>query len=127
MKKSQKKKIYSITVTITVLLAITGILIYSLLNNPNKEKELTEKMLDDFTKCLTEKNVIMYGSIKNANSLAQMKMFESSLENLNYIDCSERKNDCMDILILPSWEIKNQIIHGAVSLEVLSKLTECEL
>lgn len=127
MKKRQKTKIYPVLTTLVIIICLLGILSYVLPKFPNAQPQPTEKNLDSFTQCLTEKNVKMYGSIKNTNSVSQMQMFEGSLGNLNYIDCSERKEDCKEVLILPSWEIDGKLIHGAVSLEVLSKLTGCEL
>ena len=127
MKKRKNTKIYSTLITLAVIICLLGLLTFLLPQFSNNAPISTEKNLESFTKCLNEKNVKMYGSIKNANSVSQMQMFGESLENLSYIDCSERKEECREILILPSWEIDNKIIHGAVSLEVLSKLTECEL
>lgn len=124
MKKKQKKVGYPFLGAI--LLILIFFIIIQIINLPKTIPSTTQD-LKNFTSCLNKNNVRMYGSIKNINSVSQMEMFGSSLENLNYIDCSERNENCREILILPSWKIDNKLIHGAVSLEVLSKLTECEL
>ncbi len=84
---------------------------------------------DSFAKCLTEKGVKMYGTEWCPHCQNQKRLFGSSFDNINYIDCDIRREECVNAGIqgYPTWIIKGQQYPGEKSLEELSDLTGCEL
>ena len=72
MKKKQKKLV-SILSAIVILALI--FFIYAKFNGTTANAVFSDDRIDTFSKCLTEKNVKVYGSTKDSNSLAQKQMF----------------------------------------------------
>jgi hypothetical protein len=90
---------------------------------------------DEFAKCLTQKNIKVYGAFWCSNCEAQKQLFGSSWEKINYIECStpdgkNQTDECFKagIKAYPTWEFSNgKRIEGKLSLEILSKLSGCSL
>jgi hypothetical protein len=93
------------------------------------------KQLDDFAKCLTEKNAVMYGSSTCLHCEEQREMFGKSFSHVRYVECSVRGSRQMSALcasaqikFVPTWIFADgQRRVGVVSLEELSKRTGCRL
>ncbi len=92
-------------------------------------KTITEKEVkgqyDDLAKYLTEQGVKMYGTEWCPHCKTQKKLFESSFQYINYIDCDKNKNECFTngITGYPTWKINNQTYPGGLSLERLAQLS----
>ncbi len=84
---------------------------------------------DEFAKCLTEKDVKMYGTDWCHFCQAQKKEFGKSFKYINYINCDFNKADCDSAKVkgYPTWTINNQTYPGVQPLEYLSTLSKCEL
>lgn len=107
------------------------ILIFFVLANNNNETG----PYDDFTKCLTEKGVKMYGAYWCPHCLNQKNMFGSGWKYVDYVECSlpnkaGQTEICNKAGIkgYPTWEFANkERIEGEVSFEYLSEKSGCEL
>jgi glutaredoxin len=84
---------------------------------------------DDFAKCLTEKNIKMYGTEWCPHCKAQKKLFGKSFDFVDYIDCDWNKDTCLleGIAGYPTWKINGNSYPGTQQLSRLSQLSGCEL
>lgn len=90
---------------------------------------------DQFAKCLTEKGAKFYGAFWCPHCVEQKKMFGSSIEYINYIECStaDRRGQvqaCQDAQIegYPTWEFGDgSRLDGTLSFETLADKTGCQL
>ncbi len=93
-----------------------------------------EKM-DEFAKCLTKKNVIMYGSFLCPHCDDQKKMFGDSFKYIHYDECSQMGlpqdvNACKlaQIRYTPTWVLASgERLVGVQTLKQLSDKTGCPL
>ncbi|MBU2634065.1 MAG: hypothetical protein KJ674_02365 [Nanoarchaeota archaeon] len=84
---------------------------------------------DAFANCLTEEGVVMYGTEWCSHCQNQKKMFGSSFEYINFVDCDKNKNECLDkdIQGYPTWRIDGKNYPGEQSINDLKTSTGCEL
>ena len=83
---------------------------------------------DEFTKCLTEKGIKMYGNDACQYTTKQRNMFGNSELYLNYIKCTGGVEcDIKKVKITPTWEINGTMLEGVQSFEKLSELSGCKL
>jgi len=93
------------------------------------------KNLDDFAKCLTEKNAKMWGAYWCSHCQNQKKQFGNSWQYATYIECSlpdatGQTKECEDagISAYPTWEFGDgERVQGEVTLQNLSEKTGCPL
>ncbi len=85
--------------------------------------------LDNFAKCLTDKEVKMYGTETCGFCKQQKSLFGDSFKFIDYIDCALNQTICVEdgIQSVPNWNINNQSYVGVQSLERLAALSGCEL
>lgn len=95
---------------------------------------ITPKPLDDFSKCISNKGAVLYGTWWCSHCAMQKELFSSSFKYINYVECSDlnmSKNELCDSLGIknyPTWIFdKNKRIEGQLSLKQLSELTNCSL
>ena len=84
---------------------------------------------DNFSQCLTEKGVKMYGTEWCSHCKNQKKTFGNSFQYIDYIDCDENKNECLKAGVqgYPTWVIGGNSYPGEQSLFRLSQLSDCPL
>jgi glutaredoxin len=84
---------------------------------------------DTFATCLTEKEVIMYGTDWCSHCQNQKRMFGKSFQFVQYINCDRNKVACdgADVRGYPTWNINGTNYPGEQSLDRLAYLTGCEL
>jgi len=84
---------------------------------------------DEFAKCITEKDVVIYGNDFCQYTNKQLNFFGKSRKYLNYIKCAENKELCdsKSIKITPTWEIAGKMYEQVQSFERLSDLTGCKI
>lgn len=111
-----KLKTKIILLILIVLLAISGC---------SKKSDIP----DSFAQCLTEKGAVMYGTYWCSYCNAQKRDFGDSFEFVNYVECTEEKNRCIEDGIegFPTWIINGIKYEGKQRLSKLSDLTGCEL
>ncbi len=90
--------------------------------------------LEDFAKCLTEKEVKMYGGFWCGHCQNQKKKFGDAWDFVNYVECDARgENAQVDLCIAkgiggyPTWEINGKLYPGEMTLERLAELSWCKL
>ncbi len=84
---------------------------------------------DSLAKCLTEKDAKMYGTDWCPHCQNQKKEFGKSFQYINYINCDERKDECIiaGVKGYPTWMISGQNYPGEQSLNRLSQLSDCSI
>jgi len=100
-------------------------------------------LYDEFAQCLTDKNMVMYGSITCSFCAKQRAMFGDAFEFATEIECDPRYSDdeeelnrcaAKNIKGTPTWILEdnegNDVFRfdaGVVTLERLSEVSECPL
>ena len=90
---------------------------------------------DDFAKCLSEKNVNMYGAFWCPHCNNQKKLFGDSWQYMNYVECSTpdgrgQTQICKDqnIESYPTWEFPDgKRLSGELRMSDISRLSGCML
>ncbi|GBE20220.1 hypothetical protein BMS3Abin17_00957 [archaeon BMS3Abin17] len=82
---------------------------------------------DDFAKCLTEKEAVVYGNDYCSYTVKQLNFFGKSKEYLTYVKCIDNKKLCdsKSISITPTWEINGESYSGVQSLGALAQISGC--
>jgi hypothetical protein len=83
--------------------------------------------VDNFARCLTEKGAKLYIN-KNSNEYEkQLKIFGSSSQYLEIIDCYENAEICQEnnIKTNPTWIFNWEIYEGFLNLEKLERISGC--
>ena len=119
--KTNQKVIIGLMVIVVLAIGLFG---YNSLTNDAGSEEL-----DKFAQCLTEKGVQMYGTEWCSHCKNQKKLFGSSFEFIDYIDCDEDRAECVkaEVTGYPTWRVNGQNYPGEKSLERLGNLGGCEL
>jgi|TARA_Y100000031_G_C8166661_1_gene359691 hypothetical protein len=120
-----KNKILIYGIIVVIILVGTFILL----------KDDSPGQYDDFSKCLTEKDIKFYGAYWCPHCKDQKTAFGNSFKFVNYIECSLPNNvgqtkECIDSGIsgYPTWEFSNkERIEGFIPLETLSEKSGCTL
>jgi glutaredoxin len=89
----------------------------------------TKQNLDEFAQCLTDNGAVMYGTYWCTYCKAQKADFGESFEFIDYVECTEEKEECIEKEIdgFPTWIIDGENYQGKQPLQKLSELTGCEL
>ena len=98
-------------------------------------KETVPGKLDDFSKCLTEKKVKMWGAYWCPHCKNQKEEFGDSWEFVTYTECSlpggsGQTKECKEAGIegYPTWEFEDgERMSGEIPLEVLAEKSGCDL
>jgi hypothetical protein len=114
-------KKYTILFMIGLIVVFSVVTVYSRSQKPGA--------YDEFTKCLTEKGVVMYGNDYCSYTGTQLNYFGKSDRHLNYVKCSSNQGLCdsKGVEITPTWEFEGEMYDGVQTFERLSALTGCEI
>jgi hypothetical protein len=85
---------------------------------------------DNFAKCLTEKNYVMYGTDWCIHCKAQKDMFGKSFKYINFVNCDLRRDICNKEGIdgYPIWKSGNGTKYeGTQDLSKLAYVSNCAL
>lgn len=87
--------------------------------------------LDEFAKCLAEKEVTMYGAYWCSHCKSEKARFGSSFKYVPYVECTEETKLCLDkeVNVYPTWIIgsSTEKYEGELGLEKISELSKCVL
>lgn len=85
------------------------------------------KEIKSFALCLTKNDVTLYGRPDCPACQKQRGMFKDEFEYVNYVDCSSSEQLCSrkNIGKVPTWEIDGQRFTRVLSIQELSRLSEC--
>lgn len=116
--KSKKWVFIGIAFVAIILIGIFSI------SNSNKPGPL-----DDFAKCLSEKDVVMYGALSWCQyTQAQKAMFGSSFKYLNYVEYTDfPEEEFGKIRKTPTWIIHGETYENVLSFDRLAQLSGCKL
>jgi hypothetical protein len=96
---------------------------YSFFEDNQSEKYNLAK----FTDCLAEKDVQIYANYADVNTQMQLNLFGNFSKKLEIIDCGNSSSECLGVIIYPTWKVNGVLIHGGLSLTVLSRFSNCPL
>ena len=84
---------------------------------------------DDFAKCLTEQDVIMFGTDWCPHCKEQKEWFENSFQYVNYVNCDKAQQQCLTngVKGYPTWKINGESYPGKQPLNQLAQLSGCDL
>lgn len=117
------KKVIAIAV-IALLLAGVGYWLYA------NSVQTTRANLDEFAKCLAEKNAIMYGAEWCPHCQNEKAAFGESFQYVPYVECPENIKVCTELGIkgYPTWILGDGArLEGEQGLEKLFQATGCAL
>ena len=82
-----------------------------------------------FASCLTDAGLKMYGTEWCGYCKKQKELFGDAFSNIDYIDCDENRDVCVEegIQGYPTWKFNGQAYPGVQQFETLSELTACPL
>lgn len=86
--------------------------------------------LDDFARCLAQKNFTMYGLYSCPHCQAEKALFGDSFRYVSYIECSASPDKCTaeNVEAVPTWiEGDGTRLVGTQSLQELSQASGCIL
>ena len=122
------KKIKNWTIFIILIILIAGGIYYF------SNQEIEPGKYDEFAQCLTEKDAKMYGAFWCPHCIEQKKLFGTSWQYINYIECSNADKSMKQICTAanidgyPTWEfLDSSRLEGFISLEKLSEKTNCTI
>lgn len=115
----------SIFLWIIAIIVLIIILIYT----PFKSKTSEVGQYDAFAQCLTDAGVKMYGTEWCSHCQNQKKLFGSSFDLIDYIDCDKNKETCLieGIQGYPTWKLNGESYPGEQSFESLAEISGCKL
>jgi len=118
------KKVLLIVVGLTIFLIGGGIFLVTRTQAP------VYTGLDDFARCLTSKNAVMYGAYWCPHCQKVKKDFGQSFQYINYVECTVDVKKCTDNNIngYPTWIFKNnQRLEGEQTFQKISEISGCPL
>ncbi len=128
-KTKNKKKVYTKPAFLIVIFFIIFIFLFLQFN---QKKEVSDPILNNFAKCLTEKNVKMYGAYWCPHCKNQKELFGPSFKYINYIECDlggKQNPKCTKagITSYPTWTYNDKKKSGELTLDELSEWTGCKI
>lgn len=86
--------------------------------------------LDQFSQCLRDKGLIMYGAAWCPHCQREKAAFGDAVKNINYVECPDNTKLCTDkkVTSYPTWITADGTSYvGEQGLEGLAKISSCEL
>jgi len=111
-----------------VIFAVLGLLFFGWMINSAYIYFFVPGVLDDFAKCLSSKNAVVYGAIEWCEfTKMQAKMFGKSFKLLKYEDYSKYPQSFGAIKKTPTWIVDGKPYLGVQSIDRLSQSSGCTL
>ena len=137
-KGSKNEKLKKVLVSIGVLIVLVVIFYFSakaITNYTGKAvADVNSNSVEDFAKCLSDKNAKMYGAYWCGHCQNQKRMFGDAVKYIDYIECDAGgENSQADLCSqkgiggYPSWEINGKLYSGEMNLAKLSELSGCKI
>jgi len=91
--------------------------------------DITPGKFDSFAKCLTEKNVTMYGTTWCSHCNAQKKLFGNSFQYIDFVDCDKTPGTCKIAGVegYPTWHVNGTNYPGEQTFYNLAKNSGCKI
>ena len=90
------------------------------------KQEVSDNKLEKLAKCLSEKDVKLYGASWDGHTQNQKEVFKDAVRFLSYVECAN--NQCKDskIRAFPTWIFpNNKVVIGEISIQKISELSGC--
>lgn len=108
---------------IVVLIVVVGAVYYSI---ARPKSDLNPKEKESLAKCLTEKEIYLFGAFNCPNCGVQKEMFGEAVEFIVYINCDLEPDKCdINENTYPYWKMDDNILRGPVPLKFLKDRTGC--
>ena len=123
-------RVKSPAVVAIILIGIVGISLAAFVFSESAPKPAyPQETLDNFSKCLTEKGVIMYGASWCPHCQEQKALFGDSFQYVDFVDCEKTPNLCSaaEIKAFPTWIINGEKHLGTKPLDILAVYSGCKL
>jgi thiol-disulfide isomerase/thioredoxin len=126
-KEAQRTKKIKRIITYSIISILVLFTIFTLYNFKSIEKEQNQNLAESLANCLSNKEVVMYGTEWCGLCKKQKELFGDSFSKINYLDCDKSPQICIDagVQAYPSWKINNQIELGYLGLDLLKDLSGC--
>ncbi len=129
MKNKTKNKSYIRIILIGII--ILGTIIWAVTRDNSNLS--SDSAMDTFSKCLTEKGAIMYGTFWCPHCAKTKKLFGNSFSYINYIECDPRGDNEQSMLCISknidkydTWEFSDGTrLISEPTLEQFSQKTGC--
>ena len=112
------------------VLAAAVIIILLILLRGNGNGNQSASALDSFARCLTEKNIVMYGADWCPHCQNEKKAFGEAFQFISYVECPQDPKKCLDAGIngYPTWIFSDgRKFEGEQGVEKLSRESGCLL
>lgn len=95
----------------------------------------SDKKLDGFAKCLTQKKAVMYGASTCSHCADQKELFGEAFQYVTYVECMvpethKETEQCKSVGVkhTPTWIFADGTrLEGTIPLDKLSQQTGCKL
>ncbi len=121
------KNSYNLWIGILVicLIVLISLLLFIEMNSsPQPSSEELE--LSKIRECINKTHLKLYGKENSQIFLAQKEELGKIFDFVPFVDCNTNREECVGVLLIPAWEINDQIYYGSFSRDVLIKLMECD-
>ena len=83
---------------------------------------------DSLAQCMSGNSVIMYGTEWCPHCQNQKKLFDSSFQYINYVDCDKYRNQCISAGVegYPTWVINGTNYPGEQNIYDLATRSGCQ-
>jgi hypothetical protein len=116
---------------IIVIASVLAVVAFAFLNKANPIEDNNKySNLDEFAKCVAEKELTMYGAVWCTHCAKEKKAFGESFKYINYVECPDNIKLCLDKGIngYPTWMDKEgNKYEGAQGLAGIARITGCPL
>ena len=95
-----------------------------------QDEKLPALALDSFARCLTEKNIVMYGADWCPHCQNEKKAFGEAFQFISYVECPQDPKKCLDAGVngYPTWIFSDgRKLEGEQGVEKLSRESGCLL
>ena len=116
-----KKNASKIIVFSLIVVIFLSVIVYSIVSRKSNVSAET------VAECLSEKGAVLYASQYCVHCQEQKKMFGSSLNKINMVECSTQVAECekAGITAYPTWLIGGREFLGTKDMKTLYELAEC--
>lgn len=109
---------------VTLILLVGGLILVT------RKPAVSGANLDEFAKCLSQQGMVMYGAYWCSHCQNIKKLFASSFQYINYVECTVDTNTCNQKGIngYPSFTFSDgSKVEGEMTLAEFSQKTSCPL
>jgi glutaredoxin len=122
-----EKPISKLKITLAIFILIAAI---AFIYERNRGEPYSQKTLESFAVCLTERGLTMYGAYWCPHCQREKKAFGDAFRLVNYVECTKETALCTEkkVLGFPTWIFADgRRLEGEQGLTKLSEAAGCPL